>query len=267
MRGRAKERRRDARARARGMHLGGEDDLVDRGRLSRRGSARTCTSLNLSNPGHRLWSRMHSNFLAVAATSSLTGDISLRRRRRSLGCGVSLRDSPASPSSARARGRALHRMTLGCTFPRQIFFEMPGKIDQIILAQRSSHAAHHTALHPTAVDHVYLPPSRRRPRREGRAPHHSRRSPRVAASPPPSRPSPRAPKRSEVRVHALLFRVASSPRAARPRLPSPIPDPPLASASQAFAVSPTSPTTTSSRCALGPRRRHPNPRPSRERLG
>ena len=122
MRGRAKERRRDARARARGMHLGGEDDLVDRGGSAAGGSARTCTSLNLSNPGHRLWSRMDSNFLAVAATSSLTGDISLRRRRRSLGCGVSLRDSKRlARSSARARGRALRGMTLGCTFPRQIF--------------------------------------------------------------------------------------------------------------------------------------------------
>ena len=156
LRGRAKERRRDARARARGMHLGGEDDLVDRGAQP---GVSTCTSGNLSNPGHRLWSKMDSNFLAVAATSSLTGDISLRRRRRSLGCGVRC-GTRAPRSLVRALGETLQGMTLGCTFPRR-FFRDAGKIDQIILAQRSATPPHHALL--AAVDHVYLavapPPS------------------------------------------------------------------------------------------------------------
>lgn len=153
-------------------------------------------------------------------------------------------------------------------FSSSDFFEMPGKIYQIILAQRSATPPNHTALHPTAVDHVYLPPSRRRPRREGRAPHHSRRRPRVAA-----RRRRRAPRRARPNAR----RCASTPfsSACRHRRALRVPAShrrsltlPLASASQAFAVSPTSPTTTSSRCALGPRRRPTRtPRPSRERSG
>ena len=120
---------------------------------------------------------------------------------------------------------------------------------------RSATPPHHTARHPTAVDHVRLPPSRRRPRCEGRAPHHSPRRPRVAA-----RRRRRAPRRARPDARRCAFTPASS--ACRHRRAMRVPTSrrrsltlPLASASQASAVSPTSPTTTSSRCALCPRRR------------
>ena len=174
-------------------------------------------------------------------------------RRRCLAAGL---EAPRSLDRARARGAALRGMTtLGCTFPRHVadFFRDAGNLE--ILAQRSATPPHHTARHPTAVDHVRLPPSRRRPRCEGRAPHHSRRRPRVAA-----RRRRRAPRRARPDARRCACTPASS--ACRHRRAMRVPTSrrrsltlPLASASQASAVSPTSPTTTSSRCALRPRRR------------
>ena len=180
--------------------------------------------MNLSNPGHRLWSRMDSNFLAVAATSSLTGDISLRRRRRSLGCGVSLRDSKRlARSSARARGRALQGMTLGCTFPRQIFSRCREKL----IRSSSLSAQPRRPITPRCTP----PPSTMSTalrRAAARGVMAALRTPPAAA---PAWPAAVAPLAARAQTlggarPALLFRVPSSPRAARPRLPSPIPDPP-----------------------------------------
>lgn len=172
-------------------------------------------------------------------------------RRRCLAAGL---EAPRSLVHARARGAALRGMTtLRCTFPRHRFFSRCREFGDP--RSRSATPPHHTARHPTAVDHARLPPSRRRPRCEGRAPHHSRRRPRVAA-----RRRRRAPRRARPDARRCAFTPASS--ACRHRRAMRVPTSrrrsltlPLASATQASAVSPTSPTTTSSRCALRPRRR------------